>query len=174
LIGLCKLRFSEIESRSVTRRNENRRDRFRFHRLGFSVPPKLHRQEKDVLNALLADAQGLAESPVTAAPASTSLPRTRSCRKSRQVEVSRSPAAAEETRRLASADPPHGLAAAAQGAAAVPGETAAPAATRSRRRDSRGPRPPPRSRLARWSDGSQPQTQDPGEDRVQHLNEFFF
>lgn len=92
-------------------------------------------------------------SPVAAAPASTSPPQPTSRRKGRRVEVSRSRAAAEETRCPASADPPRGLAAAGQGAAAVRGETAAPAAGRSCGRDSRGLRPPQGSHLARWSNG---------------------
>jgi len=44
LFGCCKLRFPQINNRSVCHRIKNRRVRCRFRRFGFSVPPNQPRR----------------------------------------------------------------------------------------------------------------------------------
>ena len=53
MLGLHKFRFPKIKSRSVSCKIKNRRDRFRFHRVGFSVPPNGQQRERRELEDLM-------------------------------------------------------------------------------------------------------------------------
>jgi len=50
LFGCCKLRFPQINNRSVCHRIKNRRVRCRFRRFGFSVPPNQPRRAEEQIN----------------------------------------------------------------------------------------------------------------------------